>query len=245
MRTASVAVRNVSRQLTRDGSSDCRHAASSRPAPGRRGAGWSARPRSAMSCSWVISTIVRPSACRSSSRPRTSAVERRVEVAGRLVGQDHRRLGDERPGDGDALLLAARQLAGPVVGPVGEPDLLERLQARARGARRRRRRRRRAAARRCATPAGTASRLNCWNTNPMKTVADVGELVLVEGLDVVAGEAEDARLVGTSRQPRMCISVDLPGAGRADDGDELAFARCAATRRAARRPRARRSRRPC
>ena len=30
-----------------------------------------------------------------------------VEVAGRLVGEDERRLGDERAGDGDALLLAA------------------------------------------------------------------------------------------------------------------------------------------
>ena len=71
---------------------------------------------------------MRPSSCSSSSRPSTSAVERRVEVAGGLVGEDHRRFGDERPGDGDALLLAARQLAGPVVGPVRQPDLLERLQ---------------------------------------------------------------------------------------------------------------------
>ena len=53
---------------------------------------------------------------------------RRVEVAGRLVGEDHRRLGDERPGDGDALLLAAGQLAGLVVGPVGEADRVERGQ---------------------------------------------------------------------------------------------------------------------
>src|SRR3712207_8863865 len=38
-----------------------------------------------------------------------------VEVAGRLVGEHDGRLGDERAGDGDALLLAARHLGRPVV----------------------------------------------------------------------------------------------------------------------------------
>ena len=38
-----------------------------------------------------------------------------VEVAGRLVGEDERGLGDERPGDRDALLLAAGQLGRLVV----------------------------------------------------------------------------------------------------------------------------------
>ena len=33
-----------------------------------------------------------------------------VEITSRLVGKHHVRLIDERPGDGDALLLAARQL---------------------------------------------------------------------------------------------------------------------------------------
>jgi hypothetical protein len=47
---------------------------------------------------------------------------RRVEGAGRLVGEDDLRPGDQRPGDGDALLLAARQLARPVPGPVSEAD---------------------------------------------------------------------------------------------------------------------------
>ncbi len=54
-----------------------------------------------------------------------SAVGDGVEVAGRLVGEDHPRFGDERPGDGDALLLATGQLAGAVVGPVGEADDVE------------------------------------------------------------------------------------------------------------------------
>ena len=34
-----------------------------------------------------------------------------VEVAGRLVADQQRRIGDDRAGDGDALLLAAGQLA--------------------------------------------------------------------------------------------------------------------------------------
>ena len=50
---------------------------------------------------------------------------RRVEVAGGLVGEEHRRAREERAGDRDALLLAARELRGPVRAPVGEPDLVE------------------------------------------------------------------------------------------------------------------------
>ncbi len=51
----------------------------------------------------------------------------RVEVARRLVGQDDGRLGDQRAGDGDALLLAARQLVGVVLQPVAQPDGFQRL----------------------------------------------------------------------------------------------------------------------
>ena len=52
----------------------------------------------------------------------------RVEVAGRLVGEQQHRIGHQRAGDGDALLLAARQLGGaPVGGAAGDADLLERL----------------------------------------------------------------------------------------------------------------------
>ena len=38
----------------------------------------------------------------------------RVEVPGRLVREKDRRIVDERPGDGDALALAAGQLVRPV-----------------------------------------------------------------------------------------------------------------------------------
>ena len=46
-----------------------------------------------------------------------------VEVTGGLVGEEELRFGDERAGEGDALLLAAGEFAGAVVGAVGEFDL--------------------------------------------------------------------------------------------------------------------------
>ena len=45
-----------------------------------------------------------------------------VEVAGRLVGEDQLRLRRQRPGDGDALLLAAGELARAVLEAVAEAD---------------------------------------------------------------------------------------------------------------------------
>ena len=51
----------------------------------------------------------------------------RVEVAGRLVGEDDVGAGVEGPGDGDALLLAAGQLARAVAQTIGEPDRADHL----------------------------------------------------------------------------------------------------------------------
>ena len=42
----------------------------------------------------------------------------RVEVAGGLVGEDDRGVGDQGAGDGDALLLTSGELAGAVADPV-------------------------------------------------------------------------------------------------------------------------------
>ena len=47
----------------------------------------------------------------------------RVQRRGRLVEVDDLRVGGKGAGDGDALLLAARKLAGVVVRPVGQTDL--------------------------------------------------------------------------------------------------------------------------
>ena len=49
-----------------------------------------------------------------------------VEVARGLVAEQQRRVGDDRARDADPLLLAARELARTMPGPVGEPDQLER-----------------------------------------------------------------------------------------------------------------------
>src|SRR4051812_27596516 len=51
----------------------------------------------------------------------------RIEVAGRLVAEQQPRPADQRAGDGDALALAAGQLAGPVIGPVAEADNVDQL----------------------------------------------------------------------------------------------------------------------
>ncbi len=48
---------------------------------------------------------------------------RRVEIAGRLVGEQDRRLDHEGAGERHALLLAAGQFGGIVGGAVGKPDL--------------------------------------------------------------------------------------------------------------------------
>ena len=74
----------------------------------------------ASSMSWVTSTIVLCTRCwrassSSWSRARTMGSTARV----RLVHQQHRRVGGERPGDADPLLLAARQRGRVAVEQVG------------------------------------------------------------------------------------------------------------------------------
>ena len=51
----------------------------------------------------------------------------RVELAGRLVGEQQPRPVRERPGDRDPLLLAARELVRPVLRPLAEADELQQL----------------------------------------------------------------------------------------------------------------------
>src|SRR5438094_6990969 len=51
----------------------------------------------------------------------------RVEVAGRLVGEQQRRVVHQRAGDGDALLLPTRELIRMVIDAIAEADGLERL----------------------------------------------------------------------------------------------------------------------
>ena len=58
------------------------------------------------------------------------AAGQRVERAERLVEQQDARVADERAREGDALALAAREHGRPVVGAVGEPDVVERRRRR-------------------------------------------------------------------------------------------------------------------
>ena len=89
-----------------------------------------------------------------------------VEVAGRLVGPDDRRVVDERAGDRDALALAARERVGNVVRAIGEPDELERLERSLARFRAARRGRRAAAARRSRPRSGRASGCRTGRRSP-------------------------------------------------------------------------------
>ena len=77
--------------------------------------------------SWVMSTIVRPRACRSLKSESTSAPGVGVEIAGRLVGEDQRGLCHEGPCDPDPLLLAARELGGLMAQSIAQAQALEGL----------------------------------------------------------------------------------------------------------------------
>ena len=57
---------------------------------------------------------------------------RAVQVAGRFVGQNQRRIVGERPRDGDALLLASGQLRRVMVAAIVQSHLVEQAPARAR-----------------------------------------------------------------------------------------------------------------
>ncbi len=66
-------------------------------------------------------------------QPHDLVTDLRVEIGGRLIGQDERRVVDQRPGDRHPLLLAARQLLGQEVEPLAETQVgqeLRRLVAR-------------------------------------------------------------------------------------------------------------------
>ena len=82
-----------------------------------------------MPWSWVMSTMVEPARCSVVEGLEDLGAGPAVEVAGGLVGQHAGGLADDGPGDGDPLALAARQLPGPVRGPVGEADPLQRVGA--------------------------------------------------------------------------------------------------------------------
>ena len=122
-----------------------RHASTPSIRPERSRTMRSQRCASALSC--VTSTSVVPrSTWPANSRSMICCAGGLVEIAGRLVGDQDRRIGRQRAGERDALLLAAGQLRRIVAEPLGQSDRGQFV--RARGRTRRRRRRARAAPRR-------------------------------------------------------------------------------------------------
>ena len=71
--------------------------------------------------------IVAPSRCRFCKQFHHCFAVARVEVSGRLVRQQDRRLSPQCAGDGDTLLLTARKLRGIVPHAVRHADALQRL----------------------------------------------------------------------------------------------------------------------
>ncbi len=168
-------------------------------------------------------------------QPEDLAARRRVEVAGRLVGEHHRRARDERAGDGDALLLAAGQLRRAVREPVGQADgggdLLD--------------------PRLVGLDAGELERQDDvlgrrQHREQVEELEDEADVVaaqlrqrrIVEAADVDAGDSTSPD-VGLSSPARMCISVDLPEPDGPMTAVRLAARRCRPTRRAGRRRRSR------
>ena len=102
--------------------------------PTRSTATWSPS-LTASSMSWVTKTMVLPSSpCRRRNSSCSWAAHDRVDRAERLVHQHHRRVGGQRPGDADPLLLAAGELGRVALGELrGQPDPLEQLHRRGPG----------------------------------------------------------------------------------------------------------------
>ena len=75
----------------------------------------------------TISTVMPRSRLKPHEQLHDLDAARGVEIAGRLVGEQHRRLGDDRAGDRHALHLPARELGRRVRLPAREADGGQRL----------------------------------------------------------------------------------------------------------------------
>ena len=132
----------------------------------------------------------------------------RIEVPGRLVGEQDRRVVDQGAGDRDALLLAAGELVGMAVLPPGEADEGRALRAPSSRSPRAGRSKR-AEATTFSAALVRARRLKLWNTKPMRRL----RIRASDGSSSPATSIPSSRYVpdvGRSRQPMMFIRVDLP-----------------------------------
>ena len=143
-----------------------------------------------------------------------------VERAGGLVGQEQLAVAHDGAGDGDPLALATRQLVGVVRRPVGQPEVLERLERRRLGL----------AGRDAVELEGQGHVLHR---------AEPGQQVVVLE-DVADGLAAQARLaVAGQRRQRRAADVDLTARGvleAAGDGQQRALARAAGAHDGHQRP---------
>ena len=117
--------------------------------------------------SWVTQIMVMPSSRELDHDVQHLLDHLGIERRGRLVEQHHLRLHAERAGDGDALLLAARELAGIFVRLLGNAHALEEAASRAPRPRRASCLRTQIGAKvRFSSTVRCGKRLNCWNTMP-------------------------------------------------------------------------------
>ena len=147
----------------------------------------------------------------------------RVEVAGRLVRQDDGGFVDQRPRDRHALLLAAGQLVGKVVGAVAEADGLERRA----GAPCRSRRLERAAAVVEQRQLDVVERARA--RQQVEALEDEADLLVADARQIVARQPRHVApsrtywpLDRTVEAPEDVHERGLAGAGRSRDGHELA-----------------------
>ena len=191
-------------------------------APSRSITTRSAMAAAPASCVTMITVWPNSSTARRSS-PSTSRGGLGVEVAGRLVGEHHGGARDQRAGDGDALLLAARQLRRPVREAVAEADgvderaeplLVDLVPASISGSVM------------FSRALRTGTRLKAWKTKPSlsrrsdgeRLVVEVGELLPVDDHGAGAGPVEPGEQVhqrGLARARRPHDRRELAG-GEAD-----------------------------
>ena len=122
-------------------------------------------------------------------------------------------LADERAGDGDALLLAARELGRPVAAALVEADALERR--RGRPTRRSRLPASRAGSATFCSAVSAPSRLKDWKTKPIRSRRRRASASLAEPVELVLAEAHAAlrrpvQARGELQQRRLARSPTAP-----------------------------------
>ena len=167
-----------------------------------------------------------------------------VERAGRLVRQQQLRIVDERARDGDALLLAARQLLRAVIEPVAEAHLLEpRPRHRLRRARPRlgvEQGQHHLAQRRRAR-----QQIELLEHEADRAVSERGQLIARTARAMSRPAMRSSPAVGTIERADQVHHGRLAGARRAHDGHVFALRGCRTTHPRAPAPTARRACRSC